>query len=38
MRNRTLGTVSLVCLIATVIWLALLIYDMAAHGPVERNR
>jgi len=34
-RNRLLGTVSLICLIVTVIWLALLIYDIAAHGPVE---
>ena len=33
--NSLLGMVALICLIVTVIWLALFIYDVAAHGAVE---
>ena len=34
-RNKLLGTLSLICLIFTVIWLVLLIYGAATQGPVE---
>jgi hypothetical protein len=34
-RKGLVGSVALVCLIVTIIWLVLLIYGMAVQGPVE---
>lgn len=34
-RTRLLGVLSLICLIVTVIWLALFIYETATQGPIE---
>jgi hypothetical protein len=34
-RNKPLGTLSLICLMVTVIWLVLLIYGVATQGTVE---
>jgi len=34
-RNKLLGTVSLICLIFTVVWLSLFIYESATKGTVE---
>ena len=34
-KNRLLGIVALICLMVTVIWLALFTYDVAARGAVE---
>jgi hypothetical protein len=34
-RTRLLGVLSVICLIVTVVWLAMFIYETATQGPVE---
>ena len=35
MKTRPLGTISLICLVVTTLWLALFIYGVASKGTVE---